>query len=472
MTRLFGLRGVGRCKCSFHLRASINAGFLPPVTSCVRCSGCASVAYQVGPTFICDSGAVRAASDCCGLGTMSLGDEVIIEACSSLAELDEVRGQLRKLRGERAFDREYMSNLFEKRDKQLFPRDLLAAFLPTRRSRAQTAKGRGGDGSALGRRAVGILRRSLRMDKRRHTSLYIDFVWVAKEARGLHIGRRLLTAGIRLGKEKDVRLLVAGSDHNVPAVALYKSVGFEWTSGLKTEMVLEKSMLPSAPPSSEGGAAASHSSGSAVARSTPSAMGVPTCAQADMSVADGVVSAEAPEGSGEAALAADHAPSAMPHPLCVNVGDAAESGACAGDDCGHEPTSSGATASGATPHLSQLRFSPRLRAQTVAGPWPCQEQQSYTTPPPLVLEPAALAAAGQAPEGGGVPPGGASAGKRRGLTPLAPPSSTRAAAALQKSESGELEDVVCKSSKAGALDSPRARARGAEDRLLIRCSSL
>ena len=92
----------------------------------------------------------------------SADDQVVIEPCASLNELYDVRGQLRKLRNERSFDRAFLDALFDKRDKQLFPRDLLAAFLPTRRS------GRNPQASdACRRRAVGILRRSLKFDRAR-----------------------------------------------------------------------------------------------------------------------------------------------------------------------------------------------------------------------------------------------------------------------------------------------------------------
>lgn len=119
--------------------------------------------------------------------------DLLIEPCSSLAELGEVRAHLKKKQ-----ERGFLVDIFEKRDKQLFPRDLLVAFVPTRRSgRAKVD----GDGDCRGgRRAVGILRRTLKFDKvQRCSSLYIDFVWVMKEARGLHIGRKLLNAGIQLG---------------------------------------------------------------------------------------------------------------------------------------------------------------------------------------------------------------------------------------------------------------------------------
>ena len=56
--------------------------------------------------------------------------QAVIEPVADLEPLHEVRGILRK-----KFDKKFIDELFDKRDKQLFPRDLLAAYLPTRRSR-------------------------------------------------------------------------------------------------------------------------------------------------------------------------------------------------------------------------------------------------------------------------------------------------------------------------------------------------
>lgn len=250
---------------------------------------------------------------------MSDSHEVVIEPCATLDELGDLRGQIKKLRNERTFDREFLRALFEKRDKQLLPRDLLAAFLPTRRSARTSAAASGG----VARRAVGILRRTLKVDsKRRSSSLHIDFVFVSKEARGLHIGRKLLNAGIRLGKQKDVRLSVAGSDDNLPAVMLYESVGFRWTNELKTEMLLDKSLL--------------------TLESDSAAM--PAQASQAETVQPG------PEAAGPSGVV-------RPTLLSVDVGAAARQPAL------HAASALGRStpgASGATPHLSQLRLSPRF----------------------------------------------------------------------------------------------------------------
>lgn len=294
---------------------------------------------------------------------MACADDVVIEACTSLNELADVRGQLRKLRNERSFDRAFLDALFDKRDKQLVPRDLLAAYLPTRRS-GRTPEA----GDVFRRRAVGILRRSLKFDRARHcSSLYIDFVWVTKEARGLQIGRRLLAAGIRLGKQKDVRLLVAGSDDNLAAVRLYESVGFRWTSPLKTEMLLEKSAL------------------------SPADCTISTAAARD-SAADGgtpVATAETTPAAPAPAPSPAASPPFAPPRLCIEVGGA---------------DLSSASASGVTPQLSHLglsqrRSSPRCRLSAEVrvvppprgGPAP---HECLPLPPRTLPEPTTLRAQG------------------------------------------------------------------------------
>merc|ERR1712087_733016 len=91
-----------------------------------------------------------------------------------------------------------------------------------------------------GRRVVGMLRRSMRFDKEAgRASLYIDFIWVVPEMRGRQIGRQLLLEGLLVGKQKDVRLMVAGSGANKAAVGLYQSLGFHWTDSTESEMLLE-----------------------------------------------------------------------------------------------------------------------------------------------------------------------------------------------------------------------------------------
>mmetsp|Transcript_14206 Transcript_14206/g.23638 ORF Transcript_14206/g.23638 Transcript_14206/m.23638 type:complete len:333 (+) Transcript_14206:47-1045(+) len=251
--------------------------------------------------------------------------EAVIEPCSSLDELGDLRGQIKKLRNERNFDRDFLRAIFEKRDKQLHPRDLLAAFLPTRRSaRTCAAKAPG----STGRRAVGILRRSLRVDKAHSCSLlHIDFVFVTTQARGMHIGRKLLNAGIRLGKQKDVRLSVAGSEENLAAVKLYESVGFRWTSELKTEMLLEKSQLP---PQCSSGVEGVVQAAPAQSEATKSETQTATTAAAALA-----------QGRKPGSWAT-YPPQPIVPKLCVDV---VTQGGVSG-------------ASGATPHLSQLRLSP------------------------------------------------------------------------------------------------------------------
>ena len=168
-------------------------------------------------------------------------DEVQIAPTEDLSGLAEMRGRLRGMKHSKGF----LAGVFDERDKQLFPRDLLTLRIPTRRAKSgaqQTGAGPQPDAPpSEGSRAVGFLRRSLKFDKSQmRAALYIDFVWVLPELRGHGLGRRLLEAGLVLGKQKDVRLLVAGSDENRVAVQLCRSLGFEWTSALRTEMLLEK----------------------------------------------------------------------------------------------------------------------------------------------------------------------------------------------------------------------------------------
>ena len=150
----------------------------------------------------------------------SSSDGMVIEACANGAELCEIIGELRK----RKHEKEFITKIFEKRDKQLFPRDLLVAYVPTKRG---------------GLRAAGLLKRSLKFDARRGSHICIDFVWVLSDFRRLGIGRRLLMDGLIAGRPKAVRLLVAGSDNNFRAVGLYESLGFRWVDRMMNDMMLE-----------------------------------------------------------------------------------------------------------------------------------------------------------------------------------------------------------------------------------------
>ena len=152
------------------------------------------------------------AKGCGPRGALSTG-EVSIDTATSVEPLSEIIGRLRKLKHSKKF----LDSIFSSRDKQLYPRDLLVASVPSK-----SKKG-------TGQRAIGILRRSLRYDKEKNcSSVYIDFVWVMPEFRGMQIGKKLLLAGIVVGRAKDVRLQVAGSDGNTVACGLYESVGFRW----------------------------------------------------------------------------------------------------------------------------------------------------------------------------------------------------------------------------------------------------
>eukprot|EP00316_Scyphosphaera_apsteinii_P005307 CAMPEP_0119314632 /NCGR_PEP_ID=MMETSP1333-20130426/33436_1 /TAXON_ID=418940 /ORGANISM="Scyphosphaera apsteinii, Strain RCC1455" /LENGTH=262 /DNA_ID=CAMNT_0007319783 /DNA_START=30 /DNA_END=818 /DNA_ORIENTATION=- len=180
-------------------------------------------------------------------------DPVQLEICSAanLEALGDIRGHLRKLK----HSKQFLEGIFDNRDKQLFPRDILVASIPSRRRAKREAEiPTGGEqaeaggtetGSTGRRRAVGILRRSFNFDKVANRRLvHIDFVWVIPEFRGQHIGRRLLEEGIVLGKQKQVRLQVAGNEANVAAVRLYESIGFRrdpcaTLKGGMLEMVLD-----------------------------------------------------------------------------------------------------------------------------------------------------------------------------------------------------------------------------------------
>ena len=155
----------------------------------------------------------------------TLPDGFEIGPSASIEELGDVLGALRKLK----HDRNFIAKIFESRDKQLFPRDLLVATVPTRKG---------------GRRPVGVIRRTLRFNqKKRTTDLSIDFVWVMPDYRSCGMGRQLMGAALVSGKPKDVYLQIAGSEANKAALGLYTSLGFVWeqheeTAKEKTEMIL------------------------------------------------------------------------------------------------------------------------------------------------------------------------------------------------------------------------------------------
>ena len=165
---------------------------------------------------------------------------MVIEPCANGAELCEIIGELRK----RKHEKEFITKILEKRDKQLFPRDLFVAYVPTKRG---------------GLHAAGLLKRSLKFDARRGSHLCIDFVWVLSDFRRLGIGRRLLMQGLLAGRPKAVRLLVAGSDNNYRAVGLYESLGFRWVDRNMNDMMLEAEQVEAlmAAASSDGGSSGS-----------------------------------------------------------------------------------------------------------------------------------------------------------------------------------------------------------------------
>ncbi|KAJ1621666.1 hypothetical protein T492DRAFT_846893 [Pavlovales sp. CCMP2436] len=146
---------------------------------------------------------------------------------------DASRAELGELKAEcvqRGQHRSFLHDTFEKRDRQLFPRDLLLALTPTKKG---------------GFRTVGVLRRSLRYNKEENRRIvYVDFIYVLKSNRGQGIGRKLLECAMLFGKvTKPVGLIVAGSESNVPATALYKSLGFQWVDDTCAEMLAPESAV-------------------------------------------------------------------------------------------------------------------------------------------------------------------------------------------------------------------------------------
>lgn len=204
-----------------------------------------------------------------------------IGPCRSTEPLAEVRGALKRLKHDAAF----MAKIFETRCKQLYPRDLLVATVPTKKG---------------GRRPAGILRRSQRFDKEAGCAcLSVDFVWVLPEFRACGLGRQLMGAGLVSGKPKDVRLQVAGSEANTAAVGLYTSLGFSWAEDAppKTEMLL----------TAEGAAAAVEAIARAAARQGAP---IPTLPPTPPTMAARAVSASVraqPDGSVRVRLAAEAA---------------------------------------------------------------------------------------------------------------------------------------------------------------------
>jgi len=156
--------------------------------------------------------------------------DLAIAPCASLEPLAEVRGALKKLK----HDKNFLAKIFDTRDKQLFPRDIMVATVSTKKG---------------GNRPVALLRRSFCFDKVKNCrALSIDFVWVMPAFRSCGIGRLLLQESLLVGRPKDVHLQVAGSEANTSAVGLYKSFGFVWDDAApdKTEMVLEAASVEAA----------------------------------------------------------------------------------------------------------------------------------------------------------------------------------------------------------------------------------
>lgn len=123
--------------------------------------------------------------------------------CAS--DYDQLIGKLRK-----SHDQKFIHFVFRQRDKSMFPYDLIIA----KHENAQ----------------VGLVRRSLKYNQEKKTHyIFIDFVYILPEYRGVGYSAPLFNNGLSYGKGMhDVRLHILNGENNVPAYRLYKKFGFEW----------------------------------------------------------------------------------------------------------------------------------------------------------------------------------------------------------------------------------------------------
>ena len=272
-------------------------------------------------------------------------------------------------------------------------------------------------------------------------------MWVAKDARGLQIGRRLLTAGLRLGKPKDVRLLVAGSEENPAAVGLYESVGFHWTSELRSEMVLEKSRLPA-----EDSAAVA--AGAAAAPSEAANAHAIAAAEKATSGLDVVASAATQAAStDEVATSSSRPTHAAQQDLCVQVGGFGEAGSSMA-----RATMPG-TSSGVTPGLTHLRLSPRLSSRRFPTCVPPTSTDAvWPSPSAMPMPPSPTPREGTEPLTDRIP---STAGKRR-ISPLAVDSGSSATTAPLLPADRQMASQGTKARRQSREHaSPRSPAHGA-----------
>jgi GNAT superfamily N-acetyltransferase len=69
------------------------------------------------------------------------------------------------------------------------------------------------------------------------TALAVNLVFVLDDFRKRCVGTQLIRAAMSVGKQTGVDLVVAGPVNNAGAVALYKSLGFEWADDTSDHMM-------------------------------------------------------------------------------------------------------------------------------------------------------------------------------------------------------------------------------------------
>ena len=123
--------------------------------------------------------------------------------CAS--DYDQIIGKLRK-----SHNQQFIHFIFRQRDKSMFPQDLIIA----KRGNVQ----------------IGLIRRSLKYNPEKHSHyIFIDFVYILPEFRGMGYSTPLFNNGLSYGKRThDVRLNILNGENNAHAYALYKKFGFEW----------------------------------------------------------------------------------------------------------------------------------------------------------------------------------------------------------------------------------------------------
>ena len=121
-----------------------------------------------------------------------------------VSDYDNILGKLRK-----THNGEFIHFIFRQRDRSMQGMDLLIA-------KKQNEQ-------------IGIARRSLKYDKVHDRKyLFIDFIYILPEYRGLGYSSLLFKQSLIFGKNKYVRLKILNGEQNIPAYCLYTKHGFEW----------------------------------------------------------------------------------------------------------------------------------------------------------------------------------------------------------------------------------------------------